>query len=57
MRQAHRLRQEMNTLARRQLKALRAAMVEGMTREQAEEYDKRHRRIAQIMNTLDGGRQ
>lgn len=47
-----RLRHEVNTLARRQVKALKLAMREGMTLVKAREYDSRHKKIAELMKTL-----
>ena len=45
----HRLRSKVNSLAQRQIKALRAAMVVGMTSEEAKEYDERQRSLGMLM--------
>ena len=47
-----RLRHEVNTLAKRQVKALRRAMRGGMTLVEAREYDNRHNKIADLMKSL-----
>lgn len=46
------LRRKVNSLAQRQIKALRAAMVQGMTSEEAREYEERQRSLGMLMKML-----